>query len=163
MQEVEKQHQQEIDRFSSTIFYRNEKREIGNNGPVDISVVAMITNALRRLTYLEKEISFSRSLRFFTQSYFLFDDYSFLFILSFFFDHFIRPTARRLRAFIIAERSVCRDKPQISPLPMPIIITLFADALILAVYQGVSIKEGFAFITRTYLDNLDNRHGITRF
>lgn len=60
------------------------KRGIGNNGSVDISVVAIMTNVSRRLIYLEKEVSFSRDLLFFFPSHNL-TFYSAAIVILFFF------------------------------------------------------------------------------
>jgi len=125
-------------------------RDIKINGSVDISVVAIMTNVSRRLIYLEKEISFSCDLLFFSVTILLSIRQLLLsfFFLFFFFDPF-RTNYYTLYTVPIASFPMTNREFHNSNK-----VALFFDALICAVYQEVSINESFAFITRAYLNNL---------
>jgi len=87
-------------------------RDIRINGPVDISVVAIMTNVSRRLIYLEKEISFSHDLLFFFRHNLTF--YPATTVILFFFSLFLFRSLRTNYCTSIvysANSFVFRDKP----------------------------------------------------
>lgn len=110
-----------------------------------------------RLDYLEKEISFSCGLRFFSITILLSIRWPlFLFLLSLFFVYFIHTITYQLyyRSFRLSRQTV----------------NFATQCQSYAIRRCVNFrcllkswhKGNFAFITRAYLDNLDNRRGITR-